>query len=1117
MQYDVKVLEAGKVDDRQILPGPIDAPLPLVSCLMVTRGKRFPARHAIECYRRQTYPQRELVVVTDDPASEIAAYLDVLGDSSIRLIVLPAEGRSLGELRNISVEQAAGTYVCQWDDDDLYDPERIEVQLSTLVQTGATACILQRWTLWWPSRARLGISGRRLWEGSILARKDSLPPYPLSRQGEDTAVVEALTRVNPVAALEAPGLYVYIHHGSNTFAAGHFKRIFGCSVQRWIGEAYRARIDRLSTLMPIQAYADELGIVAPEGIKPDERSCPLVSIVVRSMARPDLIQALESLAAQDYPRLEVIVVDATGGKHPSLPPVVWRAGHAASLEMGQRPLNRPQAANVGLRKVRGAWFGFLDDDDTYDPDHVSTLVAAGSNTDHLVVYGQSRLIGPDGEVKDLVGLPFDRSLMAHGPLHTFPAALIRSEVIALGCAFDEQMEISEDRDFFAQIAQHSDFSFVEQPTFNYFVEAGTSGTGQGGNRNSLRHIRFDRQLHVKWFGDNRYHAYRAERLCTRAVESFQSNGADAASPRFHRVLDDYPANPNALYGLGYIDLQAGELEAAELRLRRAAEINPAAGEYRLTLAFVLERLGNHLAARSEAYAATLDSRVRDAANRTLQRLGGPPQQTPLVQRTEVQRKASAPERTWGAFLGLCSCGSGKRQNQCCGAPKTVSADLNSTERVAAQALLRGRQGESDAAMGLLSGIDAGELSTASVALACGRLCQEAGEYELACRFFERAASLERADHKAIEAAMALNCWCWFRDVVNESAARSARRLHGAYLAGERKSDDASASTKHVVCDFDRIGGAQQQALGLFENLSREASVRLWSTTEPHAAYASGYPIEHIAVGGESHPDAGHIIFVGQQFDYGDWLERSHPCRITICVVSSTLQDLIDRFVQIEDFPRGFALDFTFPSRYFQDIAGLPGVVEHPHVDGNRFHVARSASADGRFVVGRHSRDSASKFHPNDPSFFRRLAAEGYGVRLLGGTILSSFLADEVSAGKLALMPESVAGVVDFLNGLDCFVYRIHPTSIETFGMVIAEAMAMELPVILFRGRIGCADLIENGVNGFLVDTEDEALACIKLLAADADRRRDIGVAARATVLEAMQAQSLRVLAFYLGG
>ena len=42
--------------------------LPLISCLMVTRGRRALLEFAIDGFARQTYPNRELVIVCDSPA-----------------------------------------------------------------------------------------------------------------------------------------------------------------------------------------------------------------------------------------------------------------------------------------------------------------------------------------------------------------------------------------------------------------------------------------------------------------------------------------------------------------------------------------------------------------------------------------------------------------------------------------------------------------------------------------------------------------------------------------------------------------------------------------------------------------------------------------------------------------------------------------------------------------------------------------------------------------------------------------------------------------------------------------------------------------------------------------
>jgi len=113
-------------------------------------------------------------------------------------------------------------------------------------------------------------------------------------------------------------------------------------------------------------------------IIPNSPATPLVSVIVRSMDRPELADTIASLALQTCPRLEILIVDATGGRHRVLPDVPLAGGHSIRLVQSGRPLTRPQAANVGIDAVAGELFSFLDDDDTCDPDHIAALVAAAA-------------------------------------------------------------------------------------------------------------------------------------------------------------------------------------------------------------------------------------------------------------------------------------------------------------------------------------------------------------------------------------------------------------------------------------------------------------------------------------------------------------------------------------------------------------------------------------------------------------------------------------------------------------------------------------------------------------------------------------------------------------------
>ena len=103
---------------------------PLVSCLMVSRGDRPAVAQAIACYRAQTYANRELVILCDQPGNLIEPLLAGLDDPTIRYHFV--DRAPLGTLRNRAVAHARGELLCQWDDDDLCHPRRIDVQVAAL-------------------------------------------------------------------------------------------------------------------------------------------------------------------------------------------------------------------------------------------------------------------------------------------------------------------------------------------------------------------------------------------------------------------------------------------------------------------------------------------------------------------------------------------------------------------------------------------------------------------------------------------------------------------------------------------------------------------------------------------------------------------------------------------------------------------------------------------------------------------------------------------------------------------------------------------------------------------------------------------------------------------------
>src|SRR5512139_498458 len=223
---------------------------------MVTRGDLFPARFAIDCYRAQSYPNRELVVVCDRPGNEVARWIGTLNDPSIRYVQAPRA--VLGVLRNLSVDNAEGDLLCQWDDDDLYDRRRLAFQQKSLAETEFAAHFLSQWLMWWPRRRLLALAPERTWEGSMLVRREALPRYPEVVRGEDTPVLVELARDHKICSSKAPAFYCYVVHGSNSWDRAHFDSLFAASPHVFPPDRYDSEIDRLSKHFPIKAYAAQI-------------------------------------------------------------------------------------------------------------------------------------------------------------------------------------------------------------------------------------------------------------------------------------------------------------------------------------------------------------------------------------------------------------------------------------------------------------------------------------------------------------------------------------------------------------------------------------------------------------------------------------------------------------------------------------------------------------------------------------------------------------------------------------------------------------------------------------------------------------------------------------------
>jgi hypothetical protein len=161
---------------------------------------------------------------------EIAA----MGRPDIR-IVQGGGAHTLGALRNLGLRCARGEVLCQWDDDDLYHPDRIRRQLLRLVEPGLEAVYLQDVMQYFPSSGALFWTNWRATEakghpGTLMMRQGLPVRYceegPTARLGEDLDVALQLQALGSVGYLTgAAPLFIYVSHGKNSWDQDHHQML----------------------------------------------------------------------------------------------------------------------------------------------------------------------------------------------------------------------------------------------------------------------------------------------------------------------------------------------------------------------------------------------------------------------------------------------------------------------------------------------------------------------------------------------------------------------------------------------------------------------------------------------------------------------------------------------------------------------------------------------------------------------------------------------------------------------------------------------------------------------------------------------------------------------------
>jgi LmbE family N-acetylglucosaminyl deacetylase len=241
-----------------------------------------------------------------------------------------------------------------------------------------------------------------------------------------------------------------------------------------LAEGYRRlRVEDFTTRSPAQLIR-HLGGFPLIADMAEVREGPRVSVIVRTRDRPDLLaEALASLAAQEYRRAEVVLVN-DGGDPPVLPsgfplPVVH-----VNLETSR---GRAGAAEAGVAAATGDYVAFLDDDDLAAPEHLAALAALVQAPGVRVAYSDAAVAVY--ELDETAGrwlcrdrrLPysrdFDPDILLVDNYIPFNTLLIERKLFAEAGPFDPSLPFFEDWDYLIRLSALTPFHHLRRVTCEY--------------------------------------------------------------------------------------------------------------------------------------------------------------------------------------------------------------------------------------------------------------------------------------------------------------------------------------------------------------------------------------------------------------------------------------------------------------------------------------------------------------------------------------------------------------------------------------------------------------------------------------------------------------------------
>ncbi len=203
---------------------------------------------------------------------------------------------------------------------------------------------------------------------------------------------------------------------------------------------------------------------------------PLISIIVRTKDRPKLLKkSLQSITEQTYRPIEVVLVN-DGGCDLDLKEIeeILQDVELHYIQLDKNT-GRAHSGNVGIEHAKGAYIGFLDDDDQLYPEHIEILMSKLKYSPLKIVYSEAEVVFVDMDGGDEL---IEKFKYVFNSKDFSPEMLLIQNYIPFICLlfdktvfddvrFDETFEIFEDWTILIELSRRYWFEPVKKVTAKY--------------------------------------------------------------------------------------------------------------------------------------------------------------------------------------------------------------------------------------------------------------------------------------------------------------------------------------------------------------------------------------------------------------------------------------------------------------------------------------------------------------------------------------------------------------------------------------------------------------------------------------------------------------------------